>query len=225
MSSIAVIIPALNEAGNIYQLVQEVFAIAPVDVIVVDNNSTDSTSQEAHRAGAQVVFEPRRGYGYACAAGVAAAGQADVVLFLDGDYSFLPSDLPLLLAPILEGKADFVIGSREMGYIAPGAMPSHQRFGNWLVSRLMNAIYGLSITDLGPYRAIRRQVLIEFNMHEMTYGWPTEMMVKAVRRGVRIMEVPVTYQSRRSGHSKVSGTLRGTIFAAWFILRVTLRYA
>ena len=225
MSAIAVIIPALNEAGNIYQLVREVLATAPVDVIVVDNNSSDSTSREARRAGAEVVFEPRRGYGYACAAGLAAAKQVEVVLFLDGDHSFSPAELPVLLAPILGGKADLVLGSRELGHIVPGAMPFHQRFGNWLVSRLMNGIYGLSITDLGPYRAIRRQILMEFAMKEMTYGWPTEMVVKAARRGVRMVEVPVSYQSRRSGHSKVSGTLRGTILAAWFILRVTFRYA
>ncbi|MGD0877022.1 MAG: glycosyltransferase family 2 protein [Anaerolineales bacterium] len=225
MSTIAVIIPALNEAGNIYTLVREVLATAPVDVIVVDNNSSDSTSREARRAGAEVVFEPRRGYGYACAAGLAAAKQVEVVLFLDGDHSFSPAELPVLLAPILGGKADLVLGSRELGHIAPGAMPFHQRFGNWLVSRLMNGIYGLSITDLGPYRAIRWQILMEFAMKEMTYGWPTEMVVKAARRGVRMVEVPVSYQSRRSGHSKVSGTLRGTILAAWFILWVTFRYA
>jgi glycosyltransferase involved in cell wall biosynthesis len=225
LSTIAVIIPALNEAGNIYTLVREVLATAPVDVIVVDNNSSDSTSREARRAGAEVVFEPRRGYGYACAAGLAAAKQVEVVLFLDGDHSFSPAELPVLLAPILGGKADLVLGSRELGHIAPGAMPFHQRFGNWLVSRLMNGIYGLSITDLGPYRAIRWQILMEFAMKEMTYGWPTEMVVKAARRGVRMVEVPVSYQSRRSGHSKVSGTLRGTILAAWFILWVTFRYA
>ena len=225
MAAVSVIIPALNEAGNINQLVQEVLATAPVEVIVVDNNSTDATAREARQAGARVVFEPRKGYGYACAAGLAEAGQADVVVFLDGDYSFSPADLPVLLAPILGGKADFVLGSRELGNIAPGAMPSHQRFGNWLVSRLMNALYGLCITDLGPYRAINRQTLIRFKMQEMTFGWPTEMMVKAARGAVRIAEVPVTYQSRRSGHSKVSGTLRGTVLAAWQILRVTFRYA
>ena len=225
MSNVTVIIPALNEAGNIYRLVQEVLAAAPVDVIVVDNNSTDSTPQEARKAGAKLVFEPRRGYGYACAAGLAAADRAGVVVFLDGDHSFSAADLPLLLAPILEGKADFVLGSRELGNIAPGAMPFHQRFGNKLVSRLMNIIYHLSITDLGPYRAVRRQILMELKMREMTYGWPAEMMVKAARRGVRIVEVPVNYQSRRSGHSKVSGTLRGTFLAAWSILMVTFRYA
>jgi glycosyltransferase involved in cell wall biosynthesis len=222
---IKVIIPALNEGGNIRQLVQEVRTIAPVRVIVVDNGSTDSTAQEAHQAGAKVVREPRRGYGYACAAGVAEAGQADVLVFLDGDYSFAPSDLPSLLAPIIEGRADMVLGSRVLGQIAPGAMPLHQRFGNRLVSRLMNILYGLSITDLGPYRAIRRSLLTQLDMQEMTFGWPTEMIVKAAHRGARIVEVPVSYYLRRFGHSKVSGTLRGTILATWFIIGVTLRYA
>jgi len=191
----------------------------------VDNGSTDSTAEEARAAGAKVVSEPRRGYGYACAAGVAEAGQVDVLVFLDGDYSFAPSDLPSLLAPIDDGRADLVLGSRALGDIVPGAMPHHQRFGNWLVARLMNTLYGLSITDLGPYRAIRRQLLNELNMQEMTYGWPTEMIVKAARRGARIVEVSVSYHNRRYGQSKVSGTVRGTILATWFILGVTFRYA
>ena len=245
-----VIIPALNEAGNIRQLVQEIYATAPavfshdlpsksrapgiseailrtkgVEVIVVDNGSTDSTAQEAREVGAKVVSEPRRGYGYACAAGVAEAGQADVLAFLDGDCSFAPSDLPSLLAPIHNGRADLVLGSRSLGHMAPGAMPPHQRFGNWLVARLMNTLYGLSITDLGPYRAIRRQLLIQLEMQEMTYGWPTEMIVKSVYRKARIVEVPVRYHNRRFGRSKVSGTVRGTVLATWFILGVTLRYA
>ena len=219
------IIPALNEAGNIRKLVREIQASAPVEVIVVDNNSTDSTAEEAREAGANVVIESQRGYGYACAAGVSAAQDADVLVFMDGDYSFSPTDLPSLLSPILENRADMVLGSRERGHIALGAMPSHQRFGNWLVSRLMNTLYGLSITDLGPYRAIRRQLLMELDMREMTYGWPTEMIVKSARRGARIVEVPVSYRSRRFGHSKVSGTVRGTILATWFILGVTFRYA
>ena len=220
-----VIIPALNEAGNIRQLVAEVQAHAPVNVIVVDNGSTDATAREARAAGATVISEPRRGYGYACAAGVNAAAEAEVLAFLDGDYSFSPADLPQVLSPILEDRADFVLGSRELGHIEPGSMPSHQRFGNWLVSRLMNTLYGISITDLGPYRAIRRQILIELNMQEMTYGWPTEMIVKAVRRGTRIVEVPVSYSNRRFGKSKVGGTVRGTILAAWLILGVTFRYS
>ena len=225
MSAVTLIIPALNESGNIRQLVHEVQAIMPVEVIVVDNGSTDSTAQEAREAGVKVVCEPHRGYGYACAAGVTEAEQADVVVFLDGDYSFAPSDLPSLLEPIHQGHADLVLGSRVLGHIAPGAMPPHQRFGNWLVARLMNVLYGISITDLGPYRAIRGSLLRQLSMQEMTFGWPTEMIVKAARCGARIMEVPVSYHPRRFGHSKVSGTLRGTILATWFILGVTLRYA
>jgi glycosyltransferase involved in cell wall biosynthesis len=221
---IAVIIPALNEAGNINRLVTEVLAIAPVHVLVVDNGSTDATAAEARAGGAQVVSEPRRGYGFACAAGVAAS-EADIVAFLDGDYSFLPAELPLVLAPLLAGEADLVLGSRYRGHIAPGAMPPHQRFGNWLVARLMSRLYGLPITDLGPYRAIDRALLVSLNMQEMTYGWPTEMMVKAARRGARIVEVPVSFHPRRAGRSKVSGTVRGTVLATWFILGVTFKYA
>ena len=226
-ATIAVIVPALNEAGNIHTLVSEVLATAPVKVIVVDNGSTDTTAKEARAAGAQVVYEPRRGYGYACAAGVAAAaaGKADILVFLDGDYSSLPEELPLILAPILADEADLVLGSRYRGHIAAGAMPLHQRFGNWLVARLMNRLYGLSITDLGPYRAIRRSLLMSLDMQEMTFGWPTEMMTKAARRGARIVEVPVSFHKRRMGRSKVSGTVRGTILATWYILGVTLRYA
>ena len=225
MSSVTVIIPALNESGNIRQLVHEVYATVPAEVIVVDNGSSDSTAQEAREAGAKVVSEPRRGYGYACAAGVAESQDADVLVFLDGDHSFAPSDLPSLLGPILDGQADLVLGSRSLGYIEPGAMLLQQRFGNWLAARLMNILYGLSITDLGPYRAIRRQLLSELNMQEMTYGWPTEMIVKSAYCKARIIEVPVSYHNRRFGRSKVSGTVRGTVLAAWFILGVTFRHA
>jgi len=223
--SVTVIIPALNEAGNIGKLVQDVRSIAPLEVIVVDNNSTDTTAEEARAAGAKVVTAPQRGYGYACAAGISAAQSADVLVFMDGDYSFSPADLPSLLSSILEDQADMVLGSRALGLMESGAMPPHQRFGNWMVSRLMNTLYRLSITDLGPFRAIRRQLLNELDMQEMTYGWPTEMIVKAARGGARIVEVPVSYKSRRFGISKVSGTVRGTILAAWFILGVTFRYA
>jgi glycosyltransferase involved in cell wall biosynthesis len=215
----------LNEAENIQPLVTEVLESMPVQVIVVDNGSTDATAEEARAAGAQVVYEPRRGYGYACAAGVAAAQDADVLVFMDGDYSFLPSELPTVLAPILAGEADLVLGSRWLGHIASGAMPFQQRFGNWLVARLMNLLYGLAITDLGPYRAIRRPLLMALNMSEMTFGWPTEMTVKAAKRGARLVEVPVSFHNRQAGRSKISGTLRGTLLAAWHILGVTLRYA
>ena len=225
MNKVAVIIPTLNEAGNIRSLVNELRAVGIENVIVVDNGSTDATAAEARSAGARVVAEPRRGYGYACAAGVAAAADADIVAFIDGDYSYLPSELPMLLAPILAGQADLVLGSRPLGQISQGALPAHQRFGNWLASRLMNALYGLHLTDLGPYRAIRRPLLLSLDMREMTYGWPTEMMVKAARRGARLVEVPVTSHPRRAGRSKVSGTLRGSVLAAWFILGVTIRYS
>ncbi len=225
LPNIAVIIPALNEAGNIGRLVTEVLEILLIQVIVVDNGSTDATAEEARAAGAQVVYEARRGYGYACAAGVVAARDADVLAFLDGDYSSLPAELPSILNPILADEADLVLGSRPRGHIASDAMPPQQRFGNWLASRLMNLLYGLSVTDLGPYRAIRRSLLETLDMREMTYGWPTEMTVKAAKRGARIVEVPVSFHSRRAGRSKISGTLRGTILAGWYILGVTLRYA
>jgi glycosyltransferase involved in cell wall biosynthesis len=172
-----------------------------------------------------VVYEARRGYGYACAAGTAAANNAEFLVFLDGDYSSLPEEIPRLLTPLRNNQADVVIGSRELGHIAPGAMPTHQRFGNWLMARLMNTLYGLRLTDLGPYRAIRRDLLASLEMREMTFGWPTEMTVKAIRRQARIVEVPVSWHPRYAGKSKISGTIKGTILAAYYIFGVTLRYA
>jgi len=172
-----------------------------------------------------VVNEPRRGYGYACAAGVLAATEAEILVFLDGDFSSLPGEMPLVLAPLLAGKADLVQGSRELGEIVPGAMPAHQRLGNRLATGMIRLLYGIPLTDLGPYRAIRRQALLGLHMREMTYGWPTEMTVKAARQGLRLLEVPASFHPRRAGQSKVSGTLRGTLLAAWFILGVSIRYA
>ncbi len=226
--TVAVIIPALNEAGNIERLLGEIPAEFdfPVDVrvIVVDNGSTDGTAAKAQSAGAEVVFEPRKGYGYACAAGVAAAEDAHIVLFMDGDGSFDPAEMHLLIAPIVKDTADMVVGSRAQ-HIEPGAMPPHQRYGNSLVAGLMGLIYRLPVTDLGPYRSIRRDALLSLEMREMTFGWPQEMLVKSARRGYRIREVPVQFRKRWSGQSKVSGTLRGTLLATYYILGVTLRYA
>ncbi len=221
----AIIIPALNEAGNIRRLIGEIPPELPAEIIVVDNGSTDATGDEAHAAGARVVSEPRRGYGYACAAGVEAAEFADVLVFLDGDGSFAPAELPLLLAPLTSGEADLVLGTRMGNNLEKGAMPPHQLLGNRLVSGLMRLLYGLHVTDLGPYRAIRQELLQSLAMREMTFGWPAEMMVKAARKGARIVEVPVSYRKRWSGKSKVSGTIRGTVLAACYVVGVTLRYA
>lgn len=227
--NIAIIIPALNEEKNIGPLVRETLAQPCLAhggrVIVVDNGSSDETAIRAGEAGAQVVTEPRTGYGYACAAGSAAAREADILVYLDGDYSSLPSELQHLVGPVLAEHADLVLGSRTIGKIAAGAMPLHQRFGNWLASRLMRHLYQIQVTDLGPYRAIRKQLLDKLEMREMTFGWPTEMMVKCARRDARIVEVPVSYMPRRSGRSKVSGTLKGSVLAAYYIIGVTLRYA
>ena len=225
MTQITVIIPALNEANNIRPLVQELMATQPLEIIVVDNGSSDATAAEARRAGAKVIHEPRRGYGYACAAGAEAAQAADILVFMDADNSFLPNEMPHLLAPILAGEADLVLGARHPDQMEQGAMPFQQRFGNWLAARLIAALYSLELSDLGPYRAIQRATLERFRMREMTYGWPVEMIVKAARSGARIVEMPVSYRNRRSGRSKVSGTIRGTILAAWFIIGTTLRYA
>lgn len=228
---ITVVIPALNEAGNIRRLVGEIpqYGVESLDIIVVDNGSMDDTAAAARAAGVRVVQEPRRGYGYACSAGVAASGiieeRTDIVVFLDGDGSFDPAEMPQLLRPIQENRADLVLGTRMAGGIEPGAMPPHQRWGNQLISRLMRWLYRTSITDLGPYRAIRSELLRSLTIREMTFGYPTEMIVKAARHHARIVEVPVTYRKRWSGKSKVSGTIRGTVLATYYILGVTLRYA
>jgi glycosyltransferase involved in cell wall biosynthesis len=222
-----VILPARNEEIPLPGLLAEIPPDVAESVIVVDNGSTDRTAEVSRQAGAIVVSEPRAGYGYACTAGVRIAAEqgADVLVFLDADGSFDPAQIPDLLAPLEAGQANLVLGSRPAGGMESGAMPPHARFGNRLVALLMRALYGLQVTDLGPYRAIRADLLAQLGMQEMTYGWPTEMMVKAARRGARVVEVPVRYRVRRGGRSKVSGTLRGTLLATYFILFVTLRYA
>src|SRR6266511_1052758 len=186
---VTLIIPALNEAGCIGPLLAELPAGLAQQVIVVDNGSTDDTAGTARRAGAFVVDEPRRGYGYACAAGAAAA-QGDMLAFMDGDGSFVPGELQALLAPIRAGAADLVLGTRMRGEMLAGAMPPHQRIGNQFVTRLMHRLYGIELTDLGPFRAIRRDFLESLQMRERTYGWPVEMIVKTARPHARIVELP-----------------------------------
>ena len=171
-----------------------------------------------------VVSELRRGYGRACAAGVEAA-QGEILLFLDADGADDPSQIADLLSPVLEGRAEIVLGSRLAGEMERDAMPWHQRLGNLLAAWLIRRLYGLSLTDLSPFRAVRREPLLRLVMADMTYGWPTEMIAKAGRRGWRIVEVPVRYRARLGGRSKISGTLRGTILAAYHILWTIFRYA
>ncbi|MFZ2618865.1 MAG: glycosyltransferase family 2 protein [Anaerolineae bacterium] len=223
--TVCVIIPALNEAESIGVVLAAIPAGLAAEVIVVDNGSTDDTAARALAAGARVVREDRRGYGFACAAGVAAT-QADIMVFLDADLSDFPEEMAALLAPIQSGQADLVLGSRFLaGNLSRSVMPPQQRFGNWLASRLMRRLYGLPVTDLSPFRAVRRDVLLALDMREMTYGWPTEMMVKAARRDYRLTEIAVRYRARYAGRSKVSGTVRGALLAAYYILGTTLRYA
>lgn len=224
---IVAVIPALDEAPSIQQVVGGLLGQdrVPLDrIIVVDNGSTDDTGARARAAGARVVGEPRRGYGYACRAGVLAAEGADVVVLLDGDAADDPDDLPRVVWPILDGSADLVVGSRALGSREPGSMTPHQVFGNWLAAALMRGLYGVAVSDLGPFRAIRRDRLLALDMHEMTYGWSVEMMVKAARAGLRYHEVPVSYRRRVGGMSKVAGTVRGSLRAGWCILSTTFRY-
>lgn len=193
------------------------------EVLVVDSNSTDGTPDVARKMGARVMSEPRRGYGRACLTGLANVENPDVVVFLDGDYSDRPSELPILLAPILEGRADIALGSRLHAKGDPAALPWHQSFGNRLAARLITILYGVKLTDLGPFRAARADVLSALTLEETTYGWAVEMIVKGAIAGFRIAEVPVSYYPR-IGKSKISGTLKGTIGAAWFILTRIVRY-
>ena len=224
---IAVVIPALNEADNVGGVVDGLQDEQVDLIIVVDNGSTDETASVATRHGAVVVAESVAGYGRACAAGTshAVAQGADVIVYIDADQSSRPDEISALVHPIEAGDADLVLGSRVLGAMEVGAMGPHQRFGNWLTAAIMRALYDVEVTDLGPYRAIRTEVLHELNMTEMTFGWPTEMMVKAARRDARILEVPVTWQVRNAGDSKVSGTIRGTVLAAWYLLSVTIKHA
>jgi glycosyltransferase involved in cell wall biosynthesis len=224
---VSVIIPTHNEAQSIALVLADLPSDLTTEVIVIDSNSTDGTPEIAAKMGACVVQEPRRGYGRACLTGLTTANSPDVVVFLDGDYSDRPSELPILLAPIIdgraEGRADIVLGSRLQGQHSAGALPWHQVFGNRLAASLIRVLYGLKITDLGPFRAGRADVLRALALEETTYGWAVEMILKGALAGYRVVEVPVSYYPR-IGKSKISGTLKGTVGAAWFILSLIVRY-
>ena len=220
---VSVIIPTHNEALSIERVLADLPSDLTTEVIVVDSNSNDGTPEIAARMGARVLQEPRRGYGRACLTGLAAANSPDVVVFLDGDYSDRPSELPLLLAPITDGRADITLGSRLRQQRSAGAFPWHQAFGNRLAARLIRLLYGLDITDLGPFRAGRADVLHALGLEETTYGWAVEMILKGALAGFRVVEVPVSYYPR-IGKSKISGTLKGTLGAAWFIVSLIVRY-
>lgn len=221
---ISVIIPALNEAESIGYVLTAIPKDAVKEVIVVDGGSTDGTVSIAQELGAQVIHEPRPGYGRACASGVQHAG-GDVLVFLDGDGADDPGHILELVSPIRDGAADLVLGSRLAGDIAPGAMLWHQRFGNRLSAWLIRLIYKLPVTDLCPFRAIRQDRLQELDMRHMTYGWPTEMLVKAATQRWRIKEIPVKYKPRMGGKSKISGTFRGTFYATVQILAIILGFS
>ena len=220
------IIPALNEARALRRVLEEIPAGVFKEIIVVDNGSTDDTAQVARDAGARVAVEPRRGYGSACLAGIAALRpEADVVVFMDADGSDLPSDAGALLEPIVQDAADLVIGSRELGDAETGSLSPHQRLGNRLAVWLVSLLYGHKYTDLGPFRAIRRSALDRLRMRDTNFGWTIEMQVKAIQRGLRIAEIPVSYRNRQAGQSKISGSLVGSAAAGAKILWTVAKYA
>ncbi len=220
---VSVIIPTLNEEESLGFVLSNIPQNCVDEIIVVDGGSTDNTVSIAETAGARVIHEPRRGYGQACATGADNA-IGDIVVFLDADGADDPANLPQLLEPILSGDADMVLGSRLAGEIEKDAMPWQQYFGNWLSARLIHLLYRLPITDLSPFRALKKSKLTELSMTEMTYGWPTEMIVKAAKVGWKITEIPVNYRVRYGGESKISGTLRGTVLATYYILMTIFRY-
>jgi glycosyltransferase involved in cell wall biosynthesis len=220
---VSVIIPTHNEADAIPCVLADIPSGLVTEVIVVDSNSNDGTPDIAAKIGARVIQQPRRGYGRACLTGLTAANSPDIVVFLDGDYSDRPSELPILLTPIVEGRADITLGSRLHERNSDEALPWHQVFGNRLAASLIRLLYGLKITDLGPFRAGRADVLRALALDQMTYGWAVEMIIKGALAGYRIAEVPVSYYPR-IGKSKISGTMKGTIGAGWFILSLIVRY-
>jgi glycosyltransferase involved in cell wall biosynthesis len=223
---VSVVIPALNEAENIAAVVREMPWDLIRECIVVDNGSTDATASEAKAAGARVVCQPQRGYGRACAAGAAVADAgSNILVFMDGDGSDVPTEMGQLLQPILAGDCDFVMGSRMRGKREPGSMLTSQMFAGWLAGLLLRLLYRVSYTDMGPFRAITREALNRLQMREQTYGWNLEMQMRAAQCNLRIREIPVSCRKRAGGISKVAGSLSGSIRAAIRISQTLLRVA
>jgi glycosyltransferase involved in cell wall biosynthesis len=224
MPGTAVVIPAFNEEQAIGQVLGEIPRELVTVVVVVDNGSTDRTASVAAEHGAKVVREDRRGYGSACLAGLAALDAPDIVVFLDGDHSDRPEEMALLIDPILRGEADMVIGSRVLGARQRGSLTPQQVWGNRLACLLIRLLFRHRYTDLGPFRAISGPALERLAMSDTTFGWTVEMQVKALKRGLRVTEVPVSYR-KRIGRSKISGTISGTVKAGYKIITTILRYA
>jgi glycosyltransferase involved in cell wall biosynthesis len=225
--NVYVIIPAFNEEKSIGKVIAEIPAAIITEIVVVDNASTDQTTAAAKSANATVIHEPIPGYGRACLQGIrycaARNPTPEIIVFLDGDYSDYPEEITLLTQPILENKADLVIGSRALGKKEKGSMTLQQVFGNWLATALLRLFYNVKFTDLGPFRAIRFSSLIDLNMQDKTFGWTVEMQLKGAKQGLRCVEVPVRYR-KRIGISKISGTLKGTVMAGYKILLTIFRY-
>ena len=225
---IVVIIPAFNEENSIAKVIKDIPAGLADEVIVVNNNSSDATEVNARNAGATVVNEDRPGYGYACLKGIdyikGLQSLPDIVVFIDGDYSDLPEEIPLLVHPIINDEIDMVIGSRALGKKEKGSMTAPQLFGNWLATRLLKIIYDVRYTDLGPFRAIKYEKLLEINMQDTTYGWTVEMQLKAAKLKMNTTEVPVSYR-KRIGMSKISGTVKGTVLAGYKIITTIFKHA
>jgi glycosyltransferase involved in cell wall biosynthesis len=224
-SPISFIIPALNEEAALAPMLDglraalDAAACADADIVVVDNGSRDATAAVARKQGARVVSEPRRGYGQACLAGIAALrAETNIVVFLDADGSDDPEDLPRLLTPVRDAKADLALGSRTTAARTSGAFTPQQAFGNWLATGLMRLFFGARYTDLGPFRVIRCEALEGLRMRDTNFGWTIEMQIKAHRAGLRVLEIPVNYRKRIAGDSKISGNFVGTLRAGWKIL-------
>jgi len=227
MHIIKVIIPAYNEENSIANVIEDIPEIID-EIIVVNNNSTDNTAKNAKNAGVTVLLETNKGYGYACLKGLDYISKQpkkpDIIVFLDGDYSDYPEELTKLIQPIINDDIDLVIGARNKALRASNSMTPQQVFGNWLATFLMKLFYGARFTDLGPFRAIKYEKLLALQMEDKTYGWTVEMQLKALKQKLSYVEIPVKYRER-IGVSKVSGTLKGTIYAGFIILSWIFKYS